>query len=224
MSVDDSVVTKVDKTWRPPWTKSVERTWKERSAEASAPKVRRAAQHAQSQEIEAATDAVNPAKQQKKVKSPYYQASVHTGCYEPQWSEGAVFGSAHGPHLQSKSDDVQHSEQGSINHFDIPAVGGELIARYTDSAGSVVTPEDIDARRRQTGDSPQLAATKQDCEDKHEGERAWNRTDLTVLCTEGTCQVNMGNIPVLFTAPTWGGIEHVAAAPSGLGNRNGINS
>jgi hypothetical protein len=27
----------------------------------------------------------------------------------------------------------------------------------------------------------------------------------------------MGDIPVLFTAPTWGGIEHVAAAPSGLG-------
>ena len=52
-SVDGSVVTK----WRPPWAKSVERTWKERSAEASAPKVRRAAQHAQSQEIEAATDA-----------------------------------------------------------------------------------------------------------------------------------------------------------------------
>ena len=52
-----------------------------------------------------------------------------------------------------------------------------------------------------------------------EGERAWNRTDLTVLCTEGRCQVNMGNIPVLFTAPTWGGIEHVAAAPSGLGRQ-----
>jgi hypothetical protein len=63
MPVDDSGVTKVDKTWRPLWAKSVERTWKERSAEASAPKVRRAAQHAQSQEIEAAT-----AKQQKKVR------------------------------------------------------------------------------------------------------------------------------------------------------------
>jgi hypothetical protein len=102
---------------RPPWTKSVERTWKERSAEASAPKVRRAAQHAQSQEIEAATDGINPAKQQKKVKSPYYKSSVHTGGYEPQWSEGAVFGSAHGPHPQAKSDDVKHTTLQDFDHI-----------------------------------------------------------------------------------------------------------
>ena len=172
------------------------------------------------------------AKQQKKVRSPYFKSSVHTGGYEPQWSEGAVFGSAHGPHPKAKSDDVQHSErgpiyvysddvqrseQGSIYHFDMPAAGGDLVARYTGESGSVATPEDVDARRRQTGHSPQLAATKPDWGDKREGERAWNRTDLTVLCTEGRCQVNMGDIPVLFTAPTWGGIEHVAAAPSGLG-------
>ena len=132
------------------------------SAEASAPEVRRTAQRAQSPEIEAATDDITPvkfvhvmdmdygpvkAKQQKKVRSPYFKSSVHTGGYEPQWSEGAVFGSAHGPHPQAKSDDVQHSErgpiyiysddvqhseQGSIYHFDMPAAGGELVARYTD--------------------------------------------------------------------------------------------
>ena len=145
---------------------------------------------------------------------------------------GAVFGSAHGPHPQAKSDDVQHSErrpiyvypddvrrseQGSIYHFDMPATGEDPEARYTGESGSVGTPEDVDARRRQTGHNPQLAATKPDWGDKREGERAWNRSDLTVLCTEGRCQVNMGDIPVLFTAPTWGGIEHVAAAPSGLG-------
>ena len=112
--------------------------------------MRRAAQHAQSQKIEAAT-----AKQQKKVRSPYYKSSVHTGGYEPQWSEGAVFGSAHGPHPQAKSDDVQHSErgpiyvysdgvqrseQGSIYHFDMPAASGELVARYTDESRSLPDP------------------------------------------------------------------------------------
>ena len=121
------------------------------------------------------------AKQQKKVRSPYFKSSVHTGGYEPQWSEGAVFGSAHGPHPQAKSDDVQHSErgpiyvysddvqrseQGSIYHFDMPAAGGDLVARYTDESGSVATSEDVDARRRQTGHSPQLAATKPDWGDK----------------------------------------------------------
>ena len=119
-------------------------------------KVRWAAQHTQHQEIEAVSDAANPAKQQKMVKSLYYQASMHTGCYEPQWSEGAMLGSAHSPHLQSKSDNVQHSKQGLINHFDIPSVSGELIACYTDSAGSITTSEDADTRRCQTGDNPQL--------------------------------------------------------------------
>ena len=145
------------------------------SAEASAPEVRRTAQRAQSPEIEAATDDITPvkfvhvmdmdhdpvkAKQQKKVRSPYFKSSVHTGGYEPQWSEGAVFGSAHGPHPQAKSDDVQHSErgpiyiysddvqhseQGSIYHFDMPAAGGDLVARYTDESGSVAT---LGRRRR----------------------------------------------------------------------------
>ena len=142
-----------------------------------------------------------------------------------------MFGSAHGPHPEAKSDDVQHNErrpihvypdddrrceQGSFYHFDIPATGENPEARYTGESGSVGTPEDVDARRRQTGHNPRLAATKPDWGDRREGERAWNRGDLTVLCTEGRCQVNMGDIPVLFTAPTWGGIEHSAVAPSGL--------
>ena len=220
MPVDDSVVTKIDKTWCPPWAKSIEQMWKEQLAEASVPKVHQAAQHTQSQEIEAATDSINPVKQQKKVKSPYYKLSVHTGCYEPQWSEGAVFRSAHGPHLQAKSDNVQHSEQGLIFHFGMPAAGGELVAHYTDSARSVTTSEDVNARRCQTGDNSLLNATKlQACTVKHEDKRAWNQTNLTVLCTEGKCQVNMGNILVLFTAPTWGSIKHVAAALSRLGKQ-----
>jgi hypothetical protein len=51
-------------------------------------------------------------------------------------------------------------EQGSIYHFDMSAAGGELVARYTDSAGSVTTSEDVDARRRQTGDDSLLNATE----------------------------------------------------------------
>ena len=205
------------------------------SAEVSTPEVRWTAQGAQSPEIETATDDITPvkvtrvmdtdhdpvkAKQQKKVESSYFESP------EPMY-----WARTYRPNPEAKSDDVQHNErrpihvypggdrlceQGSFYHFDIPATGENSEARYTGESGPVGTPEDVDARRRQTGHNLRLAATKPDWGDRREGERAWNRGDLTVLCTEGRCQVNMGDIPVLFTAPMYGGIEHSALAPSGL--------
>jgi hypothetical protein len=62
----------------------------------------------------------------------------------------------------------------------------------------------------------EIAEQKKEPVGQHGGKKHWNLTDLSVLCTEGRCQVNMGTIPVLLTAPTWDGIKYVAAAPSGL--------
>ena len=96
------------------------------------------------------------------------------------------------------------------DHFDIPAVGGEPVAHYSESAGPVSILGAVDTP--QPGSDLEIQAiTKQKRELSH-----WNLADLMVLCMDSKCQVNMGTCLVLLIALTWTGLEYVAAALSRL--------
>jgi hypothetical protein len=101
----------------------------------------------------------------------------------------------------------------SATHFNIPPVPSSFgpVASYNASAVPAPSSRSIKTAQADPRSSVQSGTNKK--------EEPWNRCDLTVQCTDGKCQVNMGTLPVLLIAPTCAGtdgMECVVTAPGGL--------
>ena len=90
---------------------------------------------------------------------------------------------------------ANNNQEVSINRFDIPAVGGEPVMCYSESAGPVLILGAVDTP--QPGSDPEAQAiAKQKKESLH-----WNLADLAVQCTYSLCQVNMGTVSMMLIEP-----------------------
>ena len=89
---------------------------------------------------------------------------------------------------------TSNDQEVSVNHFDIPAVLSSFdpVVHYSESAGPVLKLGAVDTPQLGSDQDAQASA-KQKGDLMH-----WKLADLrvTVQCTDGLCQVNMGPVPV----------------------------